>query len=245
MAVQIIHGIGKAILRDFKDSAKVIAMTNMQDLSLESGYSTDDITGGNKMFPIASFKQDQTLNGSATNATFNADLLPYLDGADVAKNAKVTLSDIMEVAIPEELTITLDVEPTNVFINGFEKGESAAAGTYSLAGSVITFAEADKGKVVEIVYDYESNTATEYSVTQTSMSKPFAFDYIFPIYDEDTQITHKGLIKIYKAQCTSGFSINPQHRTAFAPKFEFSARDAKRADGKMWSLFIDGVAVGN
>ena len=245
MAVQIIHGIGKAILRDFKEPTKVICMTNMQDLSLESGYSTDDITGGNKMFPIASFKQDQTLNGSVTNATFDAGLMPYLDGANVAENATVTLTDVMEVAIPEELTIELLETPTNVFVAGFEKADEAAEGKFKVAEKVVTFAEADKGKVVELVYDYKSTTATEYSITQTSMSKPFAFDYIFPIYDEDTQVTHKGLIKIYKAQCTSGFSINPQHRTAFAPKFDFSARDAKRADGKLWSFFIDGVAMGN
>lgn len=244
MAVQIIHGIGKAVLRDFRDPSKIISMTNMQDLSLESGFSTDDITGGNKMFPIASFKQEQTLNGSVTNATFDEGLLEYLDGADVTTGTAV-LSDIMEVAIPDNLKIELENTPTNVYVKGFEKADAAAEGKFAVAETTVTFAEADKGKVVELVYDYESTTATEYSVTQTSMSKPFAFDYIFPIYDEDTQITHKGLIKIYKAQCTSGFSINPQHRTAFAPKFEFGARDAKRVDGKMWSLFIDGVAVGN
>ena len=245
MAVQIIHGIGKAVLRDFKDTSKIISMTNMQDLSLESGYSTDDITGGNKMFPIASFKQDQTLNCSVTNATFDSGLIEYMDGADVATAAKATLSDVMEVAIPEELTIELEVAPTNVFVKGFAKADAAAKGKFAVSGKTVTFAEEDKGTVVELVYDYESTTATEYSVTQKSMSKPFVFDYIFPIYDEDTQITHKGLIKIYKAQCTSGFNINPQHRTAFAPKFEFSARDAKRADGKLWSFFIDGVAMGN
>lgn len=244
MSVQILHGIGKAILRDFREPSKIISMTNMQDLSLESGFSTDDITGGNKMFPIASFKQEQTLNGSVTNATFDEGLLEYMDGADKTTGT-ATLSDVMEVAIPDSLKITLDVEPTNVYVKGFEKGESAEAGKFTVETSTITFAEADKGKVVELVYDYESATATEYSVTQTSMSKPFVFDYIFPIYDEDTQITHKGLIKIYKAQCTSGFTINPQHRTAFAPKFDFSARDAKRVDGKLWSLWIDGVAVGN
>ena len=244
MAVQIIHGIGKAVLRDFKTPSKIITMTNMQDLSLESGFSTDDITGGNKMFPIASFKQDQTLNGSVTNATFDEGLIEYTDGA--TKTTGGTLSDVMEVAIPDDLTITLDVEtPTAVYVKGFEAAEAAAEGKYKLATNVLTFAEADKGKIVEILYDYQSTTVSEYSVTQTSMSKPFVFDYIFPIYDEDTQITHKGLIKIYKAQCTSGFTINPQHRTAFAPKFEFSARDAKRVDGKLWSLYIDNVAVGN
>lgn len=242
---QIIHGIGKAVLRDYKTPSKIITMTDMQDLSLESAFSTDDVTGGNKLFPIASFKQDQSLNGSVTNATFDAGMLEYMDGADVTTGGSVTLSKVMEVAIPESLKIELPVAPTNVYIKGFEEAETAAKGKFKLEDKNITFHTDDLGEVVELVYDYTSSTATEYSVTQTSMSKPFVFDYIFPIYDEDTQITHEGFIKIYKAQCTSGFNINPQHQTAFAPKFDFSARDAKRVDGKLWSFFIDGVAVSN
>ena len=48
---------------------------------------------------------------------------------------------------------------------------------------------------------------------------------------------------VYKTQCSSGFSIDPKHQTPVAPKFEAEAKDAQRADKKLWSLFIDGKEV--
>ena len=33
MAKQIIHGIGKAIVRDFADATKIVTMADLQDLS--------------------------------------------------------------------------------------------------------------------------------------------------------------------------------------------------------------------
>ena len=247
MAKMIIHGIGRLILKDFVDPSKVISYSDLQNFSVESTFSSDDITGGNKLFPIASFKKEQALNCSATNATFEAGIIPYLDGGALSTGA-VALSDFIEVAIPEDGVVTLPEVPTAVTINGFEAAEGdPAAGSYKLAQGekTVTFAAADAGKTVVIVYDYNTSAeAMQYSVTQKSLNKPFKAIYNFDIYDEDTQITHKGSIVVYKAQCTSGLKLDLAHQTAFAPEFSFSARDAKRQDGKLWDFTIDGVSVG-
>lgn len=242
----IVHGIGKSVLRDFKNPKKVISFVDAQDLSVESSSSKEDITGGNKLFPIASFKQDQALACSLTNATFDSGLMEYLDGAEVKTGAAVRMTDIMEVAIPEDGAVKLNNTPVadTIVVNGFEAGDVAAAGTYKVAEDTLTFAAADAGKVVAIVYEYESSTeATEYSVGQASMSKPFIFETVFPVYDEDTQIKYNCMLKIFKAQCTSGFKLNLQHRAPFAPQIEFEARDAKRPDGKLWTLVVDTPAA--
>lgn len=246
MAKQIIYGIGKAILRDYKNRKNVIGFADLQDLSVESSMSKEDITGGNKMFPIASFKTDQALTVSATSATFNPEMVEYLDGADVTTGA-VARTGFKEVAIPDDGKVTLDKSPVagSIVINGYELAESSATGKqYTVEDKEITFASGNTGDVVIIVYEYNSTeNNTEYSVTQKSIAKPFEFSYIFDIYDEDSQISHEAEIRIYKAQSTSGFSIDAQHRSPYAPKFEAEAKDAQRADGKLWSLFIDGVAV--
>ena len=244
MAKQIIHGIGRLILKDFKEPSKIIAFSDLQNFSVQSNFSSDDITGGNKLFPIASFKQEQTLECSATNATFDAGIIPYLDGGNLTTGT-VKLTDFIEVAIPENGVITLPETPTAVTVPGFEAGEGTT-GTYKLAETekTVTFATEDAGKVVTIVYDYNSSaSATQYGITQKSMNKPFVAIYNFDIYDEDTQITHKGSITVYKAQCTSGLQLDLAHQTAFAPQFTFQARDAKRQDGKLWDFTIDGVAA--
>ena len=244
---QIIYGIGRAVLRDFTDKTKIIDYTDLQDASFESSYSKEDITGGNKLFPIASFKKDTAVKVSATNATFHPEMIEYMDGATTTVGA-AQMMDIKEVLIPANGVVTLDYKPVDgtVLVKGFKADTTSAAGKFVVApaSKTVTFATADAGKSIVILYEYMGSTSTtNYSITQASMSKPFEFDYLFDIYDDNSQITHKGLIKVYKMQTTSGFSIDPKHQSAVAPKFEAEAKDPLRADGHLWDFFIDGVAV--
>jgi hypothetical protein len=245
---KILYGIGKAVLRDFTDTSKVIDYTDLQDVSFESSYSKEDITGGNKMFPIASFKKDTTVKLSATNATFHPEMIKYMDGASVTTGA-VDVSGIKEVTVPEDGVVVLDDKPIDgtVFVNGFTLGTATATkGTYIVAAETktVTFAVDDAGASVVIVYKYKTSaTAEAYSVTQKSMSKPFEFEYIFDVYDENTNVTHKCSIIIYKATTTSGFSIDPKHQSPIAPKFEAEAKDPLRTDGHLWDFIIDGVVA--
>lgn len=238
----ILHGVGRLILKDYTDKTKVIAHSDLQQFTLESTYSADDITGGNKLFPIASFKKDQALNCTAKDATFNDGIIKYLDGGDV-KTGAVTLTDFLEVTIPDDGVVDLGVTPSNVSIDGFTKTDSEVTkGNFKLDTTKVTFASQDAGQTVTIVYDYQSGAdAKQTSITQKSMAKPFEAVYIFDIYDEDTQIVAKGTITIFKAQCTSGLKLDMQHQTAFAPEFSFSARDAKRADKKLWDFTVEEV----
>lgn len=247
MSKTIVYGIGKAALRDYADPKKLIAMSDMQDLSVESTYSAEDITGGNKMFPIASFPKDKALNISATNATFSWNMLEYLEGSDI-KTENVVMAGMMEVKIPADGVVTLEHTPieNSVLVMGFEQaeGDAPASGSFTVADKTVTFVANDAGKLANIFYQYNgSENAISYGATQTTMAKPFIFDYTFPIYDEDTQITHYGTLSIYKAKCTSGFALDAAHQTAVTQKFEASAQDAQRLDGHLWDLAIDGVVV--
>lgn len=240
---QIIHGIGKLILRDYTDKTKIIGFTDLQDATFESTYSAEDITGGNRIFPIASFKQEETATFSATNATFDHRMLEFLNGATATKGATL-MCDLMEVTIPENGEVDLGVAPVgDPIIEGFTKdeGDSAStAGKFAVSETKIKFNAEDAGKLATIFYEYNSGeNAIEYAVTQTSTTKPFSLDYKFPIYNTDSQVCAYGLIKVFKAQCNSGFSINPQHQTAFAPQFECSAKDPQRTDGKFWTFVVD------
>ena len=107
---QIIYGIGRAVLRDFTDKKKIIDYTDLQDVSFESSYSKEDITGGNKLFPIASFKKDTAVKVSATNATFHPEMIEYMDGA-TTKVGSAQMMDIKEVLIPADGVVTLDYKP--------------------------------------------------------------------------------------------------------------------------------------
>ena len=246
---QIVHGIGKAILRDFKDPTKVLDYTDLTDLSFESGYSTDDITGGNKIFPIASFKNETTITVSATNATFHPEIEEYLDGSTISTGAQ-KLPAIKESLIPADGVITLDNKPVegSVVVRGFtassETKPTKGQFVVSPENSTVTFAADDAGETVSIIYEYmSSEKTTSYSVTEKSISIPFQFDYIFPIYDENTDIVKNCVVRVYKMKSTSGLTLDHQHQSAFAPKFEATAQDPLRPDGHLWDMFIDDVKV--
>ena len=149
MAKTILYGIGKAAMRDYVNPNKLIAFSDMQDLAVESSYSAEDITGGNKMFPIASFPKDKSLTISATNATFNWGLLEYLEGSEVKNGTDVIMAGMMEVKIPVDGIVTLEHTPieNSVLVMGFEAGEEPAANVFKVEGSTVTFVANDAGKL--------------------------------------------------------------------------------------------------
>lgn len=248
MAKKIIYGVGQAVLRKFADKKKVIGYTDLQDLSFESSFSKEDITGGNKLFPIASFKKDSSVKVSATNATFNSEMVAWMDGATETEVGATTFPKLKEVVIVAGEGVVLDETPIegSVVINGFTASatDPAAAGQFKVdtVTKTVKFNNADAGKSIVIFYEYKSSAKTVgYTVTNGSLSTPFEFDYMFPVYDENTSITHQCVIKVYKMTTTSGFSIDPKHQSPVAPKFEAEAKDPQRSDGHFWDFYIDEI----
>lgn len=250
MAKKIIYGVGQAVLRKFADKSKIIGYTDLQDLSFESSFSKEDITGGNKLFPIASFKKDSSVKVSATNATFNSEMVSWMDGATESVAGATTFPKLKEAVIVAGQGIVLDETPIegSVVINGFTVATAVpTAGQFKVDAPTkkITFAPADAGKSIVIFYEYRSSVKTVgYTVTNGSLSTPFEFDYMFPVYDENTSVTHQCVIKVYKMTTTSGFSIDPKHQSPVAPKFEAEAKDPQRSDGHFWDFYIDEILQG-
>lgn len=248
----IIYGIGKATLRDFANPKKIISQNDLQDLSVESSFSKEDITGGNKVFPIASFPKDKALKVSATNATFDVRMLDFMEGANVTKGTSVVMPRMAEYRIPENCEIPLTgAKPikNSILVQDFEKIESEGSPTagqfkYDEEGSKLVFHADDVNSIANIFYQVNGSAeANEYAITQKTMSKPFIFDYMFDIYDEDTQITHIATITVYKMQCSEGVKFDMKHQSPFAPQWSAEAKDAGRPDGKFWNFAIDGASV--
>lgn len=243
---KIFYGIGQGVMRDFRDRKKIITLCDMQDLTIESTSSQESVTGGNKMTSIADFDKEKEIKISATNATFEDNIMPYLDGFE-EKTGVAVFPAVMELTIDSSMAIVLDDSPIegSVIVNGFKavQGDAELAkGEYkvSTAEKKITFSSEDVGSDVVVFYEYNSSANTvNYGAKQGSMKKPFEFVYKQPLYDEDSQVAGTMVIVIYKARTTSGFSIEPKHLTPYAPKFEAKALDPKRSDKKVWDCFID------
>lgn len=246
MAKQILYGVGKSILRSITDPTDILALSKLANVSVESTGNEDEIFGGDSPYAFASFPTDKAINVSAENATFDIKMLSFTQGAKITTGA-VTMHDLMSVAIPEDLSIVLNEGATNVVVLGYTLAESAealAAGEYFYdeAANTVTFADADIGDEVDIVFEYESSAdAQTASNTEDAFAKPFTFIHRIPVYNDESVLVGQGQLIVYRAKANNSFTFDFERQTAFAPNIELRAMDAKRADGKLWDFTIDPI----
>lgn len=240
---EILYGVGRCVIEPFgSGTGDIIAAGELKDANVTSTYSMEDITGGNKAFPLASFPKDKSLKFSATNTKFSISMLSYQDGVSEATTAN-NMIDVMTFRIPAGLVVTLPhlAIAGSIKINGMEVVETTAvAGKFVVASTTtttVTFAMADAGKLIDLKYSFAGAVGTKTLESfQSSMNKPFQLTYIFDVYDDtNTKIFLANLV-IYKAKSTSGFALDFAHQTASTQKFEAEAGDPQRADEKLWDI---------
>lgn len=241
----ILYGVGKSILRDFKDETKVIALSKLKNVSIEATASDEKIYGGDSPYPFASFPKEKSITVSAENAEFDMKLLNVTQGANLTVGA-VKFDEVTEVIVPADGQVNLEFEPiaNSVIIDGFTLGTTTpTAGQFVVDGtdaSLLKFHATDAGKEVVIVYQRTSGATTNtMSIYKETLAKPFKFIHRLPVYDADNAVVGHSQLIVYKAKSNNQFSFGLQPQTAFAPKVDLEALDAKRPDGKLWDFSIE------
>lgn len=244
---QILYGVGNAVLRDFTDSTKIVALSKLKNLSVEASASDEKLYGGDSPYPLATFPKDKGIKVSAENATFDMAMVSVGVGGEVATGA-VTFTEIETYLIPDDGIVMLKFEPTasTLIVDGFTSTETTVAtGQYKQDDTEkdkLTFAVADKGKEVNIIYERTSGATTQtLSILKETMAKTFKFIHRIPIYDDNNAVVGQGQLVIYKCKANNAFTFGLQPQTAFSPKIELEALECKRPDGKLWDFSIDPV----
>ena len=248
---EIIYGVGQAIFEPFTAGAGgILALAKLKDVNITSTYTMEDVTGGNAMFPLASFPKDKAVKVSATNSLFEKGLLTYQEGFTTAGTAD-KMTEIQEFLVPVGASAILAhaAVTDSVRIPGFTVVTVApsAVNTFQVTTvatvTTLTFFAADVGDLVQVIYDYTGEVGTvTYQAFETSMQKPFKFTYVFDVYDENNKVVAKGNLKIHKALMSAGVSFDFAHQTAYAQKIEFDAKDPQRLDKMLWSFSTSPVA---
>lgn len=241
---QILFGVGNAVLKDYTDPTKILALTKLKDVAIYFSGEEEPITGGDGILPIAYFPRDKAIQVTATNALFDIKMLEATQGTESATGS-VAMTEFIDVEIPADGIVQLDYIPNDgtVAIDGFEEVDiTPTAGKFQVVDDTLVFAVADAGKAVVGVYERPSSTsATTVSGKLDVFAKPFVFIHRIPIYDENTTIVAQGQLTVYKAKSDSSFEFNYQSKTAYAPRLVLNALDAKRSDKKLWDFTIDPV----
>lgn len=244
---QILYGVGKSVLKDFKDPKQIVALSKLKDVTIQFTGDEEPVTGGDSPYPIAFFPRDKAITVTATNALFNLKMVNVTQGATITMGT-VNMTEFIEGEIPADGIFELDYTPLDdtVVIEGFDEVKDSLelqAGKFFVSENEIHFAEEDAGIEIEGIYERSSSeNAQTISVMKDTFAKPFVFIHRIPVYNDNNTVVAEGQLIIFKAKANNNFEFNLQPQTAFAPRLELNALDAKRKDKKLWDFTIDPVA---
>lgn len=252
MPNQILYGVGNAVFRDFSDATKIVALSKLKDLNVETSSSEETVMGGDSPYPLAKFPKDKTIKVSCSNAYFDIKQVGMTQGVDPAVG-QVVFTEMESYVIPTGGIVTVKYTPldTGLVVDGYTlpaKGTTAGAtGTATqdtTDAKKFYFNTADVGKEVVFVYDRNSSASAQtLAVTKDAMAKPFKFVHRIPVYDDNNTVVGQGMLIVYKCRANNAFTFGLQPQTAFAPKLELEALDPKRPDGKLWDFVVDTGTV--
>lgn len=246
---QILYGVGKSVLKDFKDPKQIVALSKLKDVAINFSGEEEPVVGGDSPYPIAFFPKDKAITVTATNALFSMKMLNVTQGATITKGS-VAMTEFLDGAIPSDGDYVLGFAPIagSVVVDGFTEVATeveVATGKFfvDILNKTIVFAVTDAGQEVDGVYERMSSANAEtMSIMKDTLAKPHVFIHRIPVYDDNNTVVGQGQLIIYKAKANNNFEFALQPQTAFAPKLELQALDPKRQDQKLWDFTIDPVA---
>jgi len=227
---------------------EMIRVGRLQTLNFALETTSEDIFGGDALFPFDEVITGKNATITATTAEFDLKLLDITQGSKTIINtpAKIYVFDEGCFIDNEEPSYTLkygDKLVENSISIRFKDGTYLTevegvptAGEYKVdAGGVITFSDADKGKEVLIDYQYTVSDADVNHVLTTSLPRPVRIIHVARFQMADG--TEGGIqTEIYKARAQGTFNIDFARATASTHNLELKLLDPGRADKRMISF---------
>lgn len=253
MTKTIMYGVGEAMFQDLNDKSNILAMSKLQNLTINFGAESEEIHGGDDPYPITEFPKTKSITITAQDALFDIDYLAITQGASTEEVKKAQMTEMFNVRADEDGKIQLKHKPVDgsVVVKGLElKATSSDPGaasqnakkTFTVADKEITLPAEYKNKDVSGYYVREvEKSARSTAAFKDKFPVPFKFIHRVPVYNTENQIVQQAQLTIYKCKSDNSFEFNLQPQTAYAPQLTLKALDPKRADGKLWDFLVEDV----
>lgn len=242
-----LKGVGYIYMESLEKDTE-IRVGRLQTLNFALETTSEDIFGGDALFPFDEVITGKNATITATTAEFDLKLLDITQGSKTITNtpAKIYVFDEGCFIDNEDPSYTVEygdklVENTISirFKDGTyltEVGVAPSDGEYKVdADGVITFSEDNKGKEVLIDYQYTVNDADVNHVLTTSLPRPVRIIHVARFQMADG--TEGGIqTEIYKAKAQGTFNIDFARATASTHNLELKLLDPGRADKRMISF---------
>lgn len=202
----IVKGVGKMLAMNI-DATLSAYLCHLGDMAVSLKFPKSKVYGGDGLFPIGTVEGDREGTIKFTNNKFNLDMLSIAMGASVARTTSITNMMLDEVAtIPAVTTYTITaaksttalathaLAKTKVFFSATHTpltnvASAPAAGEYSYASGVFTFAVADAGKGVFLDYLYTVADGDKATLLPTALSVPVEIYHNGSFVDDVTGAT--------------------------------------------------------
>lgn len=230
----VLQGIGSGMLISATDKS-IVPIDYGTDLSAEVTVSSEDVFGGDSLFPIFTFIKEKGGKVTITDATFKLNMLKATQAATLTSggSAKKMVTETITVATgtSAQLTATSGVStavgdtvaykvdaPDTAVLQVVSAPTGAVQFTVTAAG-VITFGSSTSGQYVFSYYVTDANAA---SATIKTNVFPGHYELRWRMVTKDRAGNNYAFdLRATNVTCTGGFTVDLKRGTASAQKLEF------------------------
>lgn len=258
----VLNGVGEAYTKRITDGkVELIKMGTLQDLKLSFSASDEKVYGGDALVPIYIITKEQSVNVSATEATFNLEYLKVTNGAKqttgqyifnvpgtlIASGTEFTVPGSLTTIVPESVIVTISDDARGL-VNAktlLYKASSPSAGQFTITkAGVVTLGESVTDKYISVngVYEDENGYALQLDVN----SNPQFVEIRHKSHPVDMGDGKKVIIHtiIPMARATGKLDIDHKRQEAHAPQLEFEVMyDTSRTDDRIMTISQEVIEV--
>lgn len=242
----VLHGIGEAFLLS-ADGTIATRLTKMQNMTIELSSESEDVYGGDSLFPIFNFITSKSANFKFTNAVFDMDVLAATQGTTVTAGGEINGAENVTVKTSAaQLTITENIDVTSVYavkadgtvLTRADDASGTNEFTVTEAGAMTFSSDITNDTVVSVSYVYTTDNGSTVHVNTDSVPGYVELRHTsMPIKLKDGRTVQLNT-RVYKAVCEGGISLEYTRDGAVAPEVTFKSVDPERPDKKFISYSL-------
>ncbi len=239
----LIKGVGTIMARRSvscpgeDDRSEVITLGTIQSLKIDMNVETEDVFGGDGVFPIDTMVKSKNIEITATDAKFDLAAVSLMMGDELEDDVESYVWELNEIhTLDETKTITLNYaiysgSNDDVAVRDMKTGRAIASDDYTVSGDMITFTGLGSGDKVYANYK-RASTVTLVKLLKDTM--PFTVSVVHHgVYSQKCGKRLGIETELYAAKAKGNFTIDAQRATASASSITLSVVDPEMDCGML------------
>jgi len=243
-----IKGVPLILIENFSTGALIARIEKAESAVLKTSFPIDPIYGGNGLYPHDYIDKDRTGTLEIATSRFQYGLAQAAAGATVTTGTNITMQVIGEKAtVPATSTYTVNLANKTTAVEAsvkvyyadtgvlLTKDASAAAGKYSYAAGVLTFAAADASKNIIIDYQYAA-AAGDLVAVLTNGAIPVVKITLANEFSNQDGVTMREAIFVHKCKASGDLEHSENRGNPAKHTLTFNLMDPERADKQLYTM---------